>query len=45
MPAWMKSNAITIVCTTVLVLGLYAMGAGVHAGWGFVLLLNLCWPN
>ena len=34
-------NIATVVATAALVLGLYAMGAGAHAGWGFLLLINM----
>lgn len=34
-------NCITLLCCTALVLGLYAMGAGVWSASGFLLLGNL----
>jgi hypothetical protein len=38
-------NIVTMAFTAAVVLGLYAMGAGAHAGWGFLLLINLNSPN
>jgi hypothetical protein len=34
-------NCVTVASTAALVLGLFYMGAGGHAGWGFLLLANL----
>lgn len=34
-------NCLTIIGTVALVLGLYALGAGGHAGWGFLLMANM----
>jgi hypothetical protein len=34
-------NIVTIVAAGATTVGLYALGAGGHAGWGFLLLLNL----
>jgi hypothetical protein len=34
-------NMVTVASTAALVLGLYAMGAGAHAGWGLILLINI----
>lgn len=41
MSDWRKENCITIICTTALILGLYALGAGGHSFWAFVLLMNI----
>ena len=38
---WQIENYITMACTVILVLGLYAMGAGGHAFWAMLLLLNI----
>lgn len=38
-------NILTLSLAAGLVLGLYAMGAGAHAGWGFLLLFNLNSPR
>ena len=34
-------NIATMICSTVLVLGLWFGGAGLHSLWGLLLLLNL----
>lgn len=41
MMRYVVENIATMVCTTALVLGLYAMGAGGYCLFGFVLLLNM----
>jgi hypothetical protein len=38
-------NMVTIAATAALVLGLYWLGAGAHAGWGFLLLVNINTPS
>jgi hypothetical protein len=38
-------NMVTIVVAGATVIGLYAFGAGCHAGWGFLLLINLNYPR
>ena len=34
-------NIVTLLVCAAIVLGLFYMGAGAHAGWGFLALLNL----
>ena len=41
---WQIENYITLACIVILVLGLYAMGAGGHSFWAIVLLLNINFP-
>lgn len=38
---WQIENCITLVCIVILVLGLYAMGAGGQSFWAMGLLLNI----
>lgn len=42
MEGWRLENVAVYVCTTALVLGLYAMGMGGQSFWGMLLLL---WVN
>lgn len=43
---WQIENCITLSCIVILVLGLYAMGAGGHSFWAMLLLLNInCLSN
>lgn len=44
-PAAHYENIVTIVATATMVLGLYAMGAGLNALCAFVLLLNINTPE
>ena len=41
---WQIENCITLACIVILVLGLYAMGAGGHSFWAMLLLLNINFP-
>lgn len=41
---WQIENYITLVCTVILVLGLYAMGAGGYSFWAMLLLMNIIYP-
>lgn len=45
MPSWQIENCITQACIVILVLGLYAMGAGGHSFWAMLLLLNINYPT
>ena len=38
---WQIENCITLACIVILVLGLYAMGAGRNSFWAMLLLLNI----
>ena len=38
---WQIENCITLICTVILALGLYAMGAGGYSLWAMLLLLNI----
>ena len=38
-------NIVTMICTTILVLGLYAMGAGGWSLFGLLLLMNMNGPS
>lgn len=44
MQSWQIENYITLTCTVILVLGLYAMGAGGHAFWAMLMLLKINVP-
>ena len=44
MPFWQIENCITLACIVILVLGLYAMGAGGLSFSAFLLLLNINFP-
>ena len=39
--SYRTENAVTLVCTAALILGLYAMSHSFHSLWGALLLLNL----
>jgi hypothetical protein len=41
MNGWQWENIATLVCTTILVLGLYWLSGSWHALWGALLLLNI----
>lgn len=41
MEPYRKENCITLLATAATIVGAYAFGAGGHAWWGLVLLLNL----
>lgn len=41
MAGWQIENAVTLVCATALVLGLYAMSHSFYSIWGLLLLANL----
>jgi hypothetical protein len=45
MTDWRIENIVTLICTTALVLGVYAMSNSFHAFWGLALLLNLNYPK
>ena len=45
MSSWQIENCITLACILILVLGLYAMGAGGHSFWAMLLLLNINSPT
>lgn len=45
MTSWQIENYVTLVCIVILVLGLYAMGAGGHSFWAMLLLLNMNYPR
>jgi hypothetical protein len=42
---WRTENAVTVICTVVLVLGLYGMSGSWHSFWGALLLLNVNYPK
>lgn len=37
-------NMVTMACSAVVILGLYALGAGLDCLWGLLFLLNLAYP-
>ena len=41
---WMWENVVIYVCTTVLVISLYAMSGSFHSLWGLLLLLYVTSP-
>ena len=41
---WMWENAVIYVCTTVLVVSLYAMSGSFHSLWGLLLLVCINGP-
>ena len=45
MHSWQWENIATMAVTSATVIGLYYLGAGAHAGWGFLLMLNLNAPK
>ena len=45
MALWMKENAVIYVCTTVMVLGLYAMSNSWHSLWALVMLAFVNFPR
>jgi hypothetical protein len=38
---WRTENIVTLICTTALILGLYAMSGSFHSFWAGLLLLNM----
>lgn len=42
---WRTENVLTVICTTVLVLGLYNMSGSWNSLWGMLLLFNLNSPK
>ena len=41
MTDWRIENCVTLVCTTALILGLYALSHDMNSFWGLLLLINL----
>ena len=44
-PAYRIENMVTVVATAATIVGAYAFGAGHHAWWGLVILLNVNTPK